>query len=196
MFNVQIVGENDVLMNNSKSHTAPMASINVDSGVTKDNADGDVDVETGVAAPISPTKDDAVIDSRERAMDPISEQDPMESSVRSTSTIDQGFLVLHTQQGDRLVPNCCAVCLASYEKGDDVVWSKNENCCHAFHEGCVTDWLTGPKMQVSNPCPCCRCIFVNTEEVRPHKEQPLGPFRAMIYDYRREVPVDIVQQSS
>lgn len=183
-FHEQVVGEDDVLMNNKKSHTAPMDSVNVDSGATNEDA-GDVDVEAGVAAPISETT------SQDSAMD----LDPMECSVRSTSTIDPGFLVLHTQQGDRLVPNCCAVCLASYEKGDDVVWSKNENCSHAFHEGCVTDWLTGPKMQVSNPCPCCRCIFVNTEEVRPHKQQPLGPFRAMIYDYGREVPVDIVQSS-
>ena len=162
-------------MDNNKSHTAPMAADNVDSGATVDDADVNVDIETGVAVPISPTNGISGIHSGDTAMDPISEHEQMESSVRSTSTFDQGFLVLHTQQGDRLVPNCCAVCLASYEQGDDVVWSKNENCSHAFHEGCVTAWLTGPKMQVSNPCPCCRCIFVNTEEVKPHKTTPQGP---------------------
>ena len=86
---------------------------------------------------------------------------------RSLSTAELGHLVLHTNRGDRLVPNCCAVCLCPYEEGDDVVWSMNECCIHAFHEDCVTEWLT--KLQEGNSCPCCRSVFVDSYEDKPVK---------------------------
>jgi Ring finger domain len=86
---------------------------------------------------------------------------------RSLSAAELGQLVLHTNQGDRLVPNCCAVCLSPYEPGEDVVWSMNECCIHAFHEECVTEWLT--KLQEGNSCPCCRSVFVDSYEDRPVK---------------------------
>jgi len=56
------------------------------------------------------------------------------------------------------VPNCCAVCLCSYDVGDTIVWSSNKNCQHAFHEECIVPWLT--KNQ-SGECPCCRCPFTD-----------------------------------
>lgn len=83
----------------------------------------------------------------------------LDESIRS---IDQGFLVLPNKTQ---VPNCCAVCLGTYEEGEDVVWS--ENCQHAFHEECVTEWLI--KMQEGNPCPCCRSVFVDVDAVKPDK---------------------------
>jgi len=58
----------------------------------------------------------------------------------------------------RKIPNCCAVCLCSYDVGDTVVWSSNKNCQHAFHEECIVPWLT--KNQ-SGECPCCRCPFTD-----------------------------------
>lgn len=86
---------------------------------------------------------------------------------QSTRSIDQGFLVLpNTTQ----VPNCCAVCLGTYEVGEDVVWS--DNCLHAFHEECVTAWLI--KMQEGNPCPCCRSVFVDVDAVKPKTEKSVA----------------------
>uniref|UniRef100_A0A6V2DJT5 RING-type domain-containing protein n=1 Tax=Ditylum brightwellii TaxID=49249 RepID=A0A6V2DJT5_9STRA len=61
--------------------------------------------------------------------------------------------------GNRVIPNCCAVCLCSYDVGDKLVWSSNLNCSHAFHEECIVDWLI--KMQEGTPCPCCRQEFTN-----------------------------------
>mmetsp|Transcript_10395 Transcript_10395/g.15963 ORF Transcript_10395/g.15963 Transcript_10395/m.15963 type:complete len:482 (+) Transcript_10395:75-1520(+) len=81
---------------------------------------------------------------------------------------ESGLLVVPAPNGDRRVPNCCAVCLGPYEVGDDVVWSENVNCLHAFHEECVTEWLL--KMQDGNPCPCCRSVFVDMEHIKPVKK--------------------------
>lgn len=117
-----VVGDDDIVTENSTTGTAPVAAETVD-------------IETG---------------------------DNLEISMRS---IDSGFLVLHTQSGNRRVPNCCAVCLGTYEKDEHVVWSNT--CNHAFHEDCVTKWLI--KMQEGNPCPCCRSVFVEIDAVKPAK---------------------------
>mmetsp|Transcript_10606 Transcript_10606/g.19337 ORF Transcript_10606/g.19337 Transcript_10606/m.19337 type:complete len:251 (+) Transcript_10606:591-1343(+) len=61
----------------------------------------------------------------------------------------------------RSIPNCCAVCLSSYEVDDNVVWSCNPMCQHAFHQECVLEWLI--KMQDGTPCPCCRQEFTDLE---------------------------------
>lgn len=58
----------------------------------------------------------------------------------------------------RKVPNCCAVCLCSYDVGDTIIWSSNDNCKHAFHEECIVPWLT--KNQLGE-CPCCRLEFTD-----------------------------------
>merc|ERR1712137_1490485 len=78
-----------------------------------------------------------------------------------------GSLLLTTTQGERHVPNCCAVCLGAYNVGDRVVWSSNPDCSHAFHEECVTDWLI--KMQEGSPCPCCRQCFVDVGDEEDKK---------------------------
>jgi hypothetical protein len=45
----------------------------------------------------------------------------------------------------------CDICLIDYKVGDDVAWSPNLECTHAFHKECVLDWL------VRKPtCPNCR----------------------------------------
>jgi Ring finger domain len=59
----------------------------------------------------------------------------------------------------RLVMNCCAICLGSYEVGDAVVWSSNQSDCqHVFHEDCMVEWMC--KMQCGTPCPMCRQNFL------------------------------------
>mmetsp|Transcript_16877 Transcript_16877/g.34866 ORF Transcript_16877/g.34866 Transcript_16877/m.34866 type:complete len:233 (-) Transcript_16877:26-724(-) len=80
-----------------------------------------------------------------------------------------GFLMLRETPQDeftvrRKVPNCCAICLGAYEVGEEVVWSSNEECQHAFHMDCLVDWLT--KMRDGTPCPCCRAEFTDLEKVR------------------------------
>ena len=116
------------------------------------------------------------INDTENELESKCDHDVLDSSMRSCTSQDNGYLVLRTQQGDRLVPNCCAVCLSPYEGGDHVVWSLNEWCCHAFHEHCVLDWLV--KMQGTNPsltCPCCRAVFVDKNLIVPCKTVDVLP---------------------
>ncbi|GFH49319.1 hypothetical protein CTEN210_05795 [Chaetoceros tenuissimus] len=52
-------------------------------------------------------------------------------------------------------PRSCPICCEGYVKGDDVAWSKNEECCHAFHTDCIVPWLMD-----HDDCPMCRCVYV------------------------------------
>merc|ERR1712232_1174409 len=35
----------------------------------------------------------------------------------------------------------CNICLEEYKIGDEIAWSKNELCHHAFHKSCIIEWL-------------------------------------------------------
>jgi Ring finger domain len=78
----------------------------------------------------------------------------------TSSLEDEGVDQLNTTiRRGRSVPNCCAICLGSYEVDDIVVWSSNESDCqHAFHEDCMIEWMC--KMQTGTPCPLCRQNFL------------------------------------
>ena len=52
-------------------------------------------------------------------------------------------------------PRSCPICCEDYVKGDDVAWSRNEECCHAFHTDCIVPWLMD-----HDDCPMCRCVYV------------------------------------
>ena len=78
---------------------------------------------------------------------------------------NNGHLKLSTEA---LVPNCCAICLSDYEVGDQVVWSSNQECPHAFHQECILDWLI--KMQPATPCPCCRQEFADFQEMAKQRK--------------------------
>lgn len=55
-------------------------------------------------------------------------------------------------------PRTCPICCDDYVKGDDIAWSKNEVCCHAFHTDCIVPWL-----MEHEECPMCRCDYVRIE---------------------------------
>ncbi len=94
-------------------------------------------------------------------------------SEETTSTemaTGDGFLVLKREtQESIVVQNCCAVCLSRYEVGDEVVWSPNSACQHAFHKECILEWLVKMykqrRLQAAecNPCPCCRQEFATLD---------------------------------
>lgn len=48
-------------------------------------------------------------------------------------------------------PRICPICCEEYETGDDIAWSKNEECCHAYHTYCILPWLMD-----HSDCPMCR----------------------------------------
>lgn len=45
----------------------------------------------------------------------------------------------------------CNICLEEYKIGEEIAWSRNEMCHHAFHKSCIIEWLI--KHQ---DCPVCR----------------------------------------
>jgi len=56
-------------------------------------------------------------------------------------------------------PKSCPICCDDYAKGDDIAWSKNEQCCHAFHTDCIMQWLMN-----HDDCPMCRNNYLEETE--------------------------------
>lgn len=77
------------------------------------------------------------------------------------------------KERERVVPNCCAICLMPYEIDETVVWSSNPACPHAFHEDCLLDWLVhgaSSSKQEGTPCPCCRQSFTDLRTFRKERK--------------------------
>jgi hypothetical protein len=53
----------------------------------------------------------------------------------------------------------CAICLVEYQDGDEISWSHNSSCGHAFHSDCIIEWLLA-----SDECPCCRRNYLRFED--------------------------------
>lgn len=58
--------------------------------------------------------------------------------------------------GSLYSPTSCAICIERYSKGDEIAWSFNERCHHAFHLDCILDWLLK-----HDDCPLCRMDYLN-----------------------------------
>lgn len=58
-------------------------------------------------------------------------------------------------------PKSCPICLEEYKANDEIAWSKNHDCAHAFHLDCILDWLMD-----NEDCPLCRAHYLseNAEE--------------------------------
>jgi hypothetical protein len=86
----------------------------------------------------------------------------------------------------RQVLTTCAICLDLYKVKDEVCWSPNPSCSHAFHKDCIFDWfLLANKRNRNNneddlsrsledsirgapmTCPCCRHNFIFPANTSP-----------------------------
>jgi hypothetical protein len=54
-------------------------------------------------------------------------------------------------------PKVCPICMEPYKAGDEIAWSKNEECHHAFHLDCILNWLMN-----NDECPMCRGDYLCT----------------------------------
>jgi len=66
----------------------------------------------------------------------------------------------------------CAICLVDYQDGDEICWSHNLSCNHAFHHNCIIEWLLS-----HDECPCCRhnyLSFFDETEIEIGSDQPNG----------------------
>ena len=55
-------------------------------------------------------------------------------------------------------PKSCPICMEPYKAGDEIAWSENEHCAHAFHLDCIVGWLMS-----NNDCPMCRHNYLCNE---------------------------------
>mmetsp|Transcript_17533 Transcript_17533/g.25108 ORF Transcript_17533/g.25108 Transcript_17533/m.25108 type:complete len:281 (+) Transcript_17533:66-908(+) len=51
----------------------------------------------------------------------------------------------------------CSICLDDYVIGEEVCWSQNPDCYHAFHKDCIIAWLMEHK-----DCPVCRREYLGS----------------------------------
>ena len=111
-----------------------------------------------------------------------SSDDPPEHDNSDTDTLDpvttkapiqvlqeKSDLVIRKVEGDATAAlgngggdddeNTCAICWMEYQEGEDICWSQNAECGHAFHRDCIQEWLIR-----HNDCPCCRSNYLPTQE--------------------------------
>jgi hypothetical protein len=57
----------------------------------------------------------------------------------------------------------CAICLEDYQVGEDIGWSRNPLCYHAFHKDCILETL-----KAHDSCPICRNSYYIADEEMGH----------------------------
>lgn len=88
--------------------------------------------------------------------DPEAPKDPQEYDIEETDHLRVLAIPANYTNGNRKVPGVCAICLCAYEPGDQVTWSAEDACQHAFHNDCLVPWLA----KKNEPhCPVCRQSF-------------------------------------
>jgi len=56
-------------------------------------------------------------------------------------------------------PKTCSICIEDYKEGEEVCWSRSDDCPHVFHLPCMMDWL-----MKNNDCPLCRADYLKCQE--------------------------------
>lgn len=108
---------------------------------------------------------------------------------------------------EREVANCCAICLGTLEAKEAICWSSNPQCQHIFHSECALDWFQAsgskylkqmrkqkaclsddnfwklnPVQQITSfplSCPCCRQVFlIPPEDKDDNKGSNFEKFRS------------------
>jgi hypothetical protein len=74
--------------------------------------------------------------------------------------------------GNTIVKNrssrTCPICLGEYKEDEQICWSQNPHCSHAFHRSCADPWLLK-----HDACPCCRANYLITNDDDVDRRSPL-----------------------
>ena len=73
------------------------------------------------------------------------------SSQRNVSSNSNSSSTSSTSSTSFYSPKECPICLETYKENDEICWSHNEQCCHAYHSDCMVNWL-----MEHDDCPLCR----------------------------------------
>ena len=57
-------------------------------------------------------------------------------------------------------PKLCPICLEAYKVNEEIAWSKNDHCYHAFHLDCIMEWL-----MENYDCPMCRREYFSLDDI-------------------------------
>ena len=88
-----------------------------------------------------------------------------------TLALEPGEVQVIRKKTPMSIPILCPICLETYKEGETVIVSSNVSCTHGFHQDCILDYLVRQE-QGSNPCPCCRQVFLSTETMNDtHKNR-------------------------
>ena len=73
-----------------------------------------------------------------------------EGNIDSSTTISVDQFALDFSED-----KTCAICIDTFEIGDEVSWSRYHKCNHVFHYECIIPWL-----KRHDECPYCRCNYI------------------------------------
>lgn len=74
-------------------------------------------------------------------------------SIRTAMEVDVD--VSRKDENSLYSPRSCPICFETYQKGDEIAWSRNVECYHAFHLQCILYWLLD-----HDTCPMCRADYI------------------------------------
>jgi len=84
-----------------------------------------------------------------------------------------GLLIVQRKNSDTeestelIASNCCAICLESYNPGETVAWSMDNECNHLYHQFCLaTTFAHAKKKGLKCRCPTCRRNFFTTSKAQ------------------------------
>jgi len=81
--------------------------------------------------------------------------DPGKDDIYMESLRQQNQSSLISISASLYSPKSCPICLEEYKAGDEIAWSKNNECPHAFHLDCMINWLMD-----HDECPLCRADYL------------------------------------
>ena len=109
-----------------------------------------------VPIPFSPPSDDDADDRKKRdSNNNDSYGDPVKDDIYMESYRKQSQSSFVSRRPSIYSPKSCPICLEEYKVGDEIAWSKNNECPHAFHLDCMINWLMD-----HDECPLCRADYL------------------------------------
>lgn len=78
--------------------------------------------------------------------------------VESARSLLKAMDISNSNKSSLYSPQTCPICLENYKVGDEIAWSRNDDCYHAFHLECILGWL-----MKHDECPLCRGDYLCIE---------------------------------
>lgn len=148
-------GDDDEIDTDAEDGRSDDASIDIEKQDKELNRDGDDnndnDNDNAKKSDITISTSYSSSQSKSKAQESLS----MNASFTSKD-LDDNVGIHHTPES-LYSPRTCPICLDDYEGGDDICWSFNKKCHHAFHLDCMLAWLMN-----NDDCPLCREDYLNS----------------------------------